>query len=203
MRRPAATETMMPRPHVSPARRAHLDRFVVERLRSVVVAARHGDVGKDEQRAGTLDVPSSAGIGRVSRLQTTRGSLLVVAQFKRGKRLHEQCERDGPCITGLTAQRQRLVSAYPDFDVTPLEVMHVSQTDERPRPQRWRPVTSSRAPVRATAFPPRTDRASSRTRTARRQVRRPFSARDADVNAHSSAARTFSSSIWIRWRHCS
>ena len=70
----------------------------------------------------------------------------MVAQFERGKRLHEQCERDGPCITGLTAPRQRLVSAYPDFDMTPLEVMHVSQTDERPRSQRWRLVTSSERP---------------------------------------------------------
>ena len=38
-----------------------------------------------------------------------------------------------------TAPRQRI----PHFDVTPLEVMHVSQTDERPRPQRWCPVTRS------------------------------------------------------------
>ncbi len=46
----------------------HLDRFVIELLRSIVVAVQHGDVGKDKQRAAMLHV-LAAGIGGFSRLQ--------------------------------------------------------------------------------------------------------------------------------------
>ena len=74
----------------------------------------------------------------------TRGSLLVVAELKRGKPLKKQRERHDPGITVLAAQRQRLGARRSDLEVTSLEVVHVRQTDERPRPQRSRHVNGNR-----------------------------------------------------------
>ena len=81
----------------------HLDRFIVELLRAVVVAVQDGDVGQDQQRAAMLH-GFAAGIGGLSRLQGARGSLLVVAELKRGKPLKKQRERHDPGITVLAAQ---------------------------------------------------------------------------------------------------
>ena len=146
----------------------------------------------------------AAGIGGFSRLLARAAACSWSPQFERGERLQEERERHDPGITILAAQRQRLGSACPSLDVTPLEVMHVSQTDQRPRPQRSRRVgPAPRAPVRARAFPPRTDRASSRTRTARQRARRPSRQRLKTSGAQSSAARTFSCSIRSRRRHAS
>ena len=90
-----------------------------------------------------LDIVA-ASIGGVSRLQRARVSLLVVAALKRGSALNKQRERHDPGITILAAQRQRLGRTCVNLDVTPLEVVHVRQTDERPRPQRSRHVNGNR-----------------------------------------------------------
>jgi hypothetical protein len=45
-----------------------------------------------------------ARIGGFSRLQSARGSLLVVAELKRGEPLKKQRERHDPCITIFAAQ---------------------------------------------------------------------------------------------------
>ena len=71
----------------------------------------------------------AAGIGGVSRLVGPSCSLLEVAESERGKPLQKQRERHDPCVTVLAAQRQRFGSPRNGLDVTPLEVMHVSQPD--------------------------------------------------------------------------
>ena len=204
MRRPAAADkqnAQAPRLAGAPT---HLDRFIVELLRSIVVAVQHGDVGEDqtaEPPCCTASPPASA----ASRASSDAcRSLLVVAEFKRGKPLKKQRERHDPGITVLAAQRQRLGRQRPSLDVTPLEVVHVRQTRSAPAPAAI-PARERqpRAPVRARASPPRTDRASSRTRTARQRARRPSRPRAEDVRAHSSAARTFSCSIRSRLSHAS
>ena len=126
----------------------HLNRFVIELLRSLVVAVHDRDVGQDEQRAAMLH-DFAAVIGGVSRLQGERGSLLVVAKLERGKPLKKQRERHDPCITTFAAQRQRLGRKCPNFGVTPAERVHVRQTDQRPRSE-----PSSRVSDRERPFEP-------------------------------------------------
>ena len=81
----------------------HVDRFIIELLRSIVVPVQDRDVGKGKQRAAMLH-GFAAGIGGVSRLHRECGSLLVVAEFKRGKPLKKQRERHDPCVTFFAAK---------------------------------------------------------------------------------------------------
>ena len=63
MRRPAAAESRIPRPHASPARRLASIASIVERLGGLVIAARHRDVRQDQQRPRVLDQQLLAGAG--------------------------------------------------------------------------------------------------------------------------------------------
>ena len=179
----------------------HLDRFIVELLRSSRGrrSTRRCWPGSAAGRHAPLQF-ARWHWPRLARLQSTRGSLLVVAEFKRGKPLKKQRERHDPCITVLAAQRQRL-GATTSLDVTPLEVMHVRQTDQRPRPQRSGARTRGRErpfePLPSLLEQPRLVQ----NQNSAPASSTPFSARDGDVKAHSSAARTFSCSIRSRRSH--
>ena len=64
----------------------HFDRLIVELLRSLVVAVEDGDVGQDQQRAAVLHF-FTAGSDGLSRRHRECGSLLVLAELKRGEAL--------------------------------------------------------------------------------------------------------------------
>ena len=85
----------------------HVDRFIVELLRTIMVAVRHGDGGEDEQR-GTVLHGFATSAGGLARLECAGDSLLLVAEFQGGKALEKQRMRDDPLVIGLPAQRQRL-----------------------------------------------------------------------------------------------
>ena len=81
----------------------HGDRFIIELLGAVVVAAQDGDVSQDQQRAAMVHFLAGGSNG-LSGLDGARGGLLVVAELKRGKPLKKQREGHGPLITAFPAQ---------------------------------------------------------------------------------------------------
>ena len=180
----------------------HVDRFIVELLRPIVVAVQDGDVGKDQQRAAMLHFVA-AGIGGFSRLQRD------VRQPARGRRAQT---RRAPEETARTDTTQASPSSRPNDSASVASVP----------PRRDALGSSACAPDRSTpapaAIPARDRRASAcssqsfpssnwprfvQNQNSAPASSTPFSARVGDVRAHSSAARTFSCSIRSRRRHAS
>ena len=89
----------------------------------------------------------AAGIGRLSRLRYARRPLVLVAQLKGGKPLHEQCETRQPRDPNNFATQRQLPHTrwLASLAVMSLEHVHVRQTDSaraRSGPAALTPIAS-------------------------------------------------------------
>ena len=70
----------------------HVDRFIVELLRAIVIAVRPGDLAKHPEERSALFYGSAACVGGFLRRERTRDSLVVLAAFEGRQTLNEQGE---------------------------------------------------------------------------------------------------------------